>query len=179
MTDNQPQKNQDHDADESGRPSVAIEGDTKHAYGCYECNVLAYLAAIGLTLVYSPKHNGDKQDDINDEARVEWHAKRIDEEQFKPTANGNNARNDAIENGCHDDYGHKQGNEGTFEVCIREFAVVEHQHNGRDTKKVEQVNADAQAGHVGDKHQITVAMWFVCMVFPFQNQPENNGRESR
>lgn len=61
----------------------------------------------------------------------------------------------------------KRGYERTLEVGIGELAVIEHQDNGRKTKEVEQVNTDAQSGHVGDKHQPAVAVRLVGMVFPF------------
>ena len=45
--------------------------------------------------------------------------------------------------------------------------VVIYQYDGRDAEQVEQVNTDAEACHIGDEYQPSVAVRLVGMVFPF------------
>ena len=57
--------------------------------------------------------------------------------------------------------------------------VVPNEYDGRQAEQVEQVNADAQAGDVGYEHQIAVALRFVGMLLPLQDEPEHQRREER
>ena len=41
------------------------------------------------------------------------------------------------------------------------------------------MNTDREARHIHDEYQPTVCMRLVSLVFPFQNQPEDNSSESR
>ena len=91
------------DADDEGRPSPTIEGDTEHTYGEQEGQVLYLLPmALGLSLIDGPDDTGYKQYDIDNLAGIERHAERIDKEQLEPSAYGDDAGHDTIEHGCQD-----------------------------------------------------------------------------
>ena len=64
-----------------------------------------------LCLVDSPQHNGSEKDDIDDESGVEGKAQLVDEQQFEPSSDGNDARNYSVENSGNDDKRDEQGNE--------------------------------------------------------------------
>ena len=62
---------------------------------------------------------------------------------------------------------------------MRHLLVVIYQYDGWDAEQVEQVHTDTQTGHIGDEHEPSVAMRFVGVVFPLQNQPEYHSGEGR
>ena len=62
---------------------------------------------------------------------------------------------------------------------MRHLLVVIYQYDGWDAEQVEQVHTDTQTGHIGDEHEPSVAMRFVGMVFPLQNQPEYHSGKGR
>ncbi len=52
-----------------------------------------------------------------------------------------------------------------------------HQHDGRDTEQIEQVYADGQSHYIGNKHKPFIGMRLIGIVFPFEDEPENNSSE--
>ncbi len=132
-----------------------------------------------VSLVYSPQHCRDKQNDVYYRACIERHVECIDKEQLKPSANGDDTWHNTIEYCCNDNNGYKQGYKGPLEVGIWKLLVIEYQDDSRNTKQVEKVNTDRQASHVGNENEPTVGTWFVCHVFPLQDKPEYYGCEAR
>ena len=165
------------DADDEGRPAVAVERNADEAEGEQERDVLAGLILVDVTLADSPYRCCNEAGDVDDEAGVERQSERIDEEQLKPATDGDDAGYDAVEHGGHDDIRDEQGNQRALQLDVGEAAVAVHQHDGGQTEQVEQVHADAQSGHVEDEYQPTVGVGLVGVVFPFQDEPEHDGRE--
>lgn len=58
-------------------------------------------ALFGIAFVYAPNEAGCQQDDIYDDTTVEGQSECVDEEQLEPAAYFYNARNDAVQYGCH------------------------------------------------------------------------------
>ena len=88
---------------------MSVEGDTQHGNGEYERECHARLALLGVAFVYTPDEAAGQQDDVDDDAAVEGHAQRVDEEQFEPAAHFHDAGYDAVEHGSHQDARGKQG----------------------------------------------------------------------
>ena len=132
-----------------------------------------------VTLVDRPNDGTHQEDDVDDFTRVERTSQHVDEEQLEPSSHGDDARNNAIEHARHDDERHQQGQQGAFQLDVGELAVAEHQYDGRDAEQVEQVDADTQARHVADEDEPAVAVGLVGVVLPFQDEPEDDGRERR
>ena len=174
-----PQCGQHYNANANGRPAIAIERNAQHAHCGHKRDVAAPVALVGIAFVDGPQHDAHQQDDVDDFARIEGAAQRVDEEQLKPSAHGDDARHDAIEHAGHNNERNCQGDERAFEFDVGEFAIAEHQHDGRNAKQVQQVHADAQARHIGDEDEPAIAVRLVGMVFPFQNEPEHNRGERR
>ena len=55
--------------------------------------------------------------------------------------------------------------------------VVVNQSDGREAKKVEQVDANAQSGKIENQYNPAVAVWLVSVVFPLKDEPEHQGGE--
>src|SRR5574344_1175760 len=162
---------------------MTIEGDTQHAHGGKEGDILALLVIILMSLVDGPDHAADEQDDIDNLARIERTTQCVDEEKLKPSAYLDDTRHDAIKHCCQYDDGDGEGDEGTAQVVLGiiagKLAVVIYQHDGRQTQQVEQVDTNGQTRHIHDEHQPAVAVRLVCMVIPFHNQPEHYCGECR
>ena len=137
------------------------------------------MAASGVGFIDGPNYSSHQQDDVDDDTRVERHTQRVHEEQFKPSADGDDTWHNAIKHGSHDDERDDECHDGTFGFDVGEPLVAIHQHDGGDAEQVQQMNADRQAGHIGDEYQPTVAVRLIGVVFPFQDEPEYDGRESR
>ena len=176
----EPDDSQCDDADDEGRPAPAVEGDAEHAEGQQECQILDGVAvSLRLSLIDSPDDAADEQDDIDDLTRVEGHAQGVDEEQLEPSADGDDARHDAIEDGHEDGHREAEGNQGALQVGIGEAAVVVNQTDGWQTEQVQQVDTDGKSRHIHDKHEPAVAVRLVGVVFPLQDEPEHQSREGR
>ena len=156
---------------------MTIERNTQHGYGQYERERHTRLALFIVAFVYTPDKAGRQQDDIYDDAAVERHAERIDEEQLEPAAHFYNTRNDTVQYGRYQYHGCEKRQQRAFCVGIGHFLIVVYQHDGRETEQVQQVNADTQSGEVGDKNQPAVGMRLVRYIFPLQYQPEHHRRK--
>ena len=142
------------DADDHRTPSESVERDAEHGYGCKEGDVLALLTTVVVCLPYSPDDSGNKEDDVDNLASVERAAKSVDEEQLKPTAHADDARNNSIEHCRQDNSRDAQGYERALEVGIALkvgiLAIVIHKHDGRQAKQIEQVDTNTQSRHECD-----------------------------
>ena len=134
---------------------------------------------VGIGLVDGPDDDGHEEEDIDNLTRVERHAERIDKEQLKPSAYRDDAGHHAVEHGGHDDKRYGQRGQRSLGLHIGEFLIDEHQYDGRNAEQIQQVDTDAQAGHIGDQHQPTVAVRLVGMILPLQDEPEHHGCERR
>ena len=132
---------------------------------------------LGLGFVNGPDDTGYQQEYVDNLTRVERHAQSVDEEQLKPSADGDDAWYDAIEYGGQDNHRDTQGYQRTLEVGIGELAVVINQSDGGQTKQVQQVDTNGETCHVHDQYQPTVAVRLVGLVFPFQDEPEHYSRK--
>ncbi len=177
--DYHPQQGQHHNADEECRPAIAVERDAEHAHRCQKRDVLARAALVLVCFVDGPNDDAHQQQQVDDDARVEGHAQRVDEEQLEPSAHGDDARHHAIEYGGDEHKGNEQGYERSFQVGIGKTLVVINQHNGGYTEKVEQVDADGKPRHIHDEHQPAVAVRLVGVVLPLQDEPKHHCREGR
>ena len=162
---------------------MAIEGDAQHGYGGDEGDIAA-LQVLGLIgLVDGPNHTCYQKDDVDNLARVERHSQGVHEKQFKPAAHTHNARHHSIEHCCQDNHRDAQCDERTTKVGIAcvvgIFTVVIYQHDGRQTKQVEQVHANGKSCHVHDEHQPAVAVRLVGVLVPLEYQPEHHGGKGR
>ena len=111
--------------------------------------------------------------------RVVRHTQRIHKEQFEVTADLNQSLYHTVHHQGDDHERDKQGNQRTLHGRIREFLIVVNQHNGRDTQQVQQVDTDTQSHQIGNQHNPTVGMRGISHRFPFQDQPEYQGRKQR
>ena len=100
-TENESQGAQHDDADEETAPSVTVEGDTQHTDSQQIRAVHTTDVFLNNRFAYGPQHGSRQADDVADKPCVERHAQRVDEEQFEPSAYFNDARHNAVQNGCH------------------------------------------------------------------------------
>ena len=134
---------------------------------------------MGIALVYCPQHNAYDEQDVDYDTRIERAAQHIDKEEFKPSAYCDDARHHAIEHDCHNDKRDGESRQRAFQVGFRMAFVVVNKHNCRDAQQVEEMDTDRQACHVCNEHKPAVGVRLVGMVFPFQNEPEDDGGEGR
>ena len=167
------------DAKHDALRAVAEEGDAQQGDGHEEGDIGTLRAVVAVALIDGPDEYAQQEDDVDDEARVERHAERVDKQQFEPSAHLHDARHDAIEH--HGDEHHRanQREQRAFQRGVRILFIVIDQHEGREAEQVEQVDADGQTRQIGDEHQPAVAVRLVGTVFPFQDEPEHHGREQR
>ena len=174
-----PQQSQHDGSDDEGAPSISVEWYAQQTYGCREGDVLSQQALVLLGLIDSPYHGADEKQHVYDKSGIELHTQRVDEEQLKPSAYGDDAWHNAIKHGSHQYERQCQSYERSFQVGVRHTLVVVYQHYGRDAEQVQQVDSDAQSSHVCYQYQPAVAMRLIGMVFPFQYQPEHHCGECR
>lgn len=94
--------------------------------------------------------------------------------------NLNEARNESEEDKHDDAERDEQCDERSFGGGFLEFLVVDDQDNRRNTQQVEQMDCHRNAYHVGNCHEIAVAVGLFAAVFPFKNKPERQcGAERR
>ena len=158
--------------------AIADEGDAQqgHAQEVEHHDAGAILLRGGLD---GEEHHGDKNQQIDNQTRVEGQADGVDEEIFKFAAHFHDARHEAVEHGHYQQGADAQSAERTLELGIRVLLEIVHQGDGGQAKQVEQVDANAEARQVEDKHEPAVGVRFIGMVLPFQNKPENEGCKHR
>ncbi|CCZ12654.1 unknown [Prevotella sp. CAG:1092] len=98
MVENNPKSNEDNSTNAYCRPSVAYEWYTKHTESNEERDVFKLCVASGIALVDSPDNSRYKEYDVDNLARVEWHAESVDKEQLEPSTYSDDAWHNAIEN---------------------------------------------------------------------------------
>ena len=158
---------------------MSVERDAQHGDGQDERNGHTHFVFLRIALVHAPDEAGGQQDDVDDDARVERHAQRVDEQQFEPSAHLHDARHDAVE---HHGYQHGRADERqqrAFRIGVGHFLIIVHQHDGGQTEQVQQVDADAEARQIGNQDEPAVGVWLVGHVFPLQDEPEHDGGEQR
>ena len=126
-----------------------------------------------------PNQHSAQQDDKGVDTRVVRHPEDVDKQQLEITAYLYQALHDTIHHQTDDGERHQQGDERPLHCRVREFLIVIHQRNGRDTQQVQQVDADTQAHQVGDQHDPTVGVRTVGGLLPLQDEPEHRGGEQR
>ena len=57
-------------------------------------------------------------------------------------------------------------------MAVLAFLVVEHEHEGRDCKEVQQVDSDGQTHDERYEHYPSVGIRAVCLFVPFGHGPE-------
>ena len=158
---------------------MPVEGDAQQGDAQHEGQGHAQLVAVLVALVDAPYQRGGQYEHVDQYARVERHAQRVDEQQLEPSAHLHDARHHPVEHHGHQHGRAQQRQERAFGVGAGHFFVVIYQHDGGQAKQVQQVNADAEARQVGDEHQPAVAVRLVGHVLPLQDQPEHHGGEQR
>lgn len=93
--------------------------------------------------------------------------------------NLNEAWNESEEDKHDDAERDEQCDERSFGGGFLEFLVVDDQDNRRNTQQVEQMDCHRNAYHVGNCHEIAVAVGLFAAVFPFKNKPERQGGAER
>ena len=174
-----PDDGEDDDAANDGVPAIADKRNTDQCKSQEGRDVLQFLVASDIALVDSPKGRSHQQSNVDDQSRVERQTQNIDEEQLKPAAHSDNARDDAVENGSYQHKRHQEGDQRTLQLDVGETSIAVDQHDGRQTQQVEQVYANAQTCHIENEYQPTVGMRLIGMIFPFQYQPKHDSGERR
>ena len=165
------------EADDHTCRSVTIE---RYAQQC-GANEESYLGLhVDGSLVGLPKPPHEccnQENDIDIKPCVERHTHAVDKQEFKPSAHLHDARNHTIEYGCHNHNRESQHEQRAFQCRFLTLLVVEHQHHGWNTEKVEKVNTNRKTHKVRDEHQPLVAVRLVGIILPFQYQPEHQSGE--
>lgn len=63
-------------------------------------------------------------------------------------------------------------------TSVREPLVAVDEDDSRQAQQVQQVHTDGQTCHVEDEHKPTVRVRLVGVVFPLEDEPEHDSRES-
>ena len=171
------QKGQNHHTDDKAGGAMTIEGNTQQGHAQEVGHVAAHEAAAYSTLPDGPQHHTYQDDEVDDETGVEPEAQLVDEKQFKPAPDLDDAGHNAVEYHHDEDTADQKRQERTLEVGSGELAVVVDEHQGRKAQQVEQVDTDAQTRHVGNEDEPAVTVRLVGMVFPLQHQPHYKGCE--
>jgi len=101
----------------------------------------------------------------------------VDKEEFKPSADLHDAWNDAIKHGNDEQHGDEQRTDGTASLGIGILLEIIYQRDGWQAKKVQKVDSDGETGEIEDEHKPTVGVGLVGMVFPFEDEPKDQGGE--
>ena len=125
--------------------AVAVEGYSQQCHGQEERDVHSHPALLPCGLPDGPQHGGHEQYDVYYQSRIEVAIEFVDEEQFKPSANLDDARHDAVQDGCYQDAASHQRQQCPLGGGILAPAVVVYQHECGQAEQVEQVNPDAQS----------------------------------
>ena len=130
-------------------------------------------------LIYAPDEHCKEHYGIDEHARIEAKSEGIHEEQLHVLCHFHEARYESEENQRDDGKREEQRQQRALGIGILEFLVVEHKHDCRNTKQIEQVHCHRHAYHIGYEHQPAVAVRLVGAVFPFQDEPEHQGGAER
>ena len=125
-----------------------------------------------------PREDSHGEYDTYRETRIERTSEPVYEQEFEPSDQRREAGDNAVQNNQKHQAG---GQECINQPLPRELVAAEiiHQTDGRDGQQVQQVNADGQSHEVRDSDQPSVTTLFVCLLIPFEDQPEDHRREER
>ena len=125
-----------------------------------------------------PCEESDGQYDTYRKTCIEGTSEPVNEQEFEPS----NQRREAGDNAVQNNQKHQAGGQECINQPLpRELVAAEiiHQTDGRDGQQVQQVNTDGQSHEVRDSDQPSVTTLFVCLLIPFEDQPEDHRREER
>ena len=83
------------------------------------------------SLPHSPKHHGDKHEDVHNHTRIESESEHVDKQQLKPSSHLDDARHYAIEYSSNQGKTAAESNETTLEIRIAILLVVPDEHQRR------------------------------------------------
>ena len=131
-----------HQTYNNAESSMTIERHTEQCHAQEERNIHAHLAHSLSAFNQSPNERSNQQSEVCVKTRVVSQAHAVYKHQLEPSAHLHNARNNTIENSSNKQRRHTESHERTLQVRILALLVVEHKHDGRDTKQVQQVHTD-------------------------------------
>ena len=177
-TEQEIKQSKNNHTDDCGRPSVAVERYAEHTHGQDECYILPLEASARVCFVYSPDNRSNKKDDVYDLTCVERTSQNIYKEKLEPSTNSHNARHNTIKHGRNDDKRDDEGCDRTLQLDVREATIAIYKHDGRYAKQVEKVHTDGKSRHICNEHKPAVAVRFVGVILPFEDEPEHDCGES-
>ena len=62
-------------------------------------------------------------------------------------------------------------------MAVFPLLVIIHEHEGRNSKKIEEVDTDRKTHEEGDEHDPSVRIRLVRLLIPFRHGPEYKGRD--
>ena len=157
--------------------TVSVERDTQHANAGYEGQVHAETALLRGRFSDGPKHCGNEDENVNNKACIEGHAKLVYKQQLEPAAHFYDTRNDAIQHYGYEYETAQQSHQAALDIGIGVSLEVPYQHKCRQTEQVQQVYANTETGKIGYEDKPAVGTRLVSIVLPLENKPEYNGGE--
>ena len=159
-------------------PCLEQECRSGESKRCRTGNSNTQFVRIHSRLVNSPAQCNKSQHDIYGKTGIERTAEHVNKQQLKPTGYGREARYNTVQDNQQD---RTRCQERVDQSFPRELVTTEivHQPDSRNRQQVQQVNADRQTHQISNRNQPSVATLFVCLLVPFQDQPENDSRKQR
>ena len=64
-------------------------------------------------------------------------------------------------------------------MTVLPLLIIEHEHESRNRKQVEEVDSDGKTHQERYKHDPPVCIWLVSLLVPLDHRPEHQGCEER
>ena len=161
--------------DKNTAPAIAVERNAEQSYSERKRDIAKQTASLVNSLPHSPKHHGDKHEDVHNHTRIESESEHVDKQQLKPSSDLDNARHNTIEYGSNQGKTATESNETTLKIGIAILLVVPDEYQRWQAEQIEQMHTDREPREVSDEYNPTIRVRLVGMLFPFEHKPEYQG----